>query len=242
MAPMSTYLLIHGAWHGGWCYHKLVPLLEAEGHTVLAPDLPGHGDDKTPTVSVTLRSYANRICQIANEQPEPVILLGHSMGGVAITEAAEQCAEKIAALVYLSAFLPRNGDSLMAWSRQDPTSLVNSNIVPLEEGVVGMKPEAVRDAFYQHCSDEDAAYAQSRLVPQAIAPLVELVTTSASRWGQIPRYYIECGDDHALTLPLQRAMQRVSPCKQTFSINTDHSPFLSAPEELARILMEIRNA
>lgn len=110
---------------GGWCWRKVAPLLEAAGHTVLAPDLPGHGDDRTPTATVTQKSYTDRICQIAAAQAEPVILLGHSMGGIAITQAAENCTDKIKALVYMCAFLPRNGDSLMTWATQDRESAVN---------------------------------------------------------------------------------------------------------------------
>lgn len=86
---MSTYLLVHGAWHGGWCWRKVVPLLEAQGHKVLAPTLPGHGEDKTPAAAVTLRSYADTICRLAGAQTKPVILVGHSMGGIVITQAAE---------------------------------------------------------------------------------------------------------------------------------------------------------
>src|SRR5579871_2802681 len=82
--PMSTFLLVHGAWHGGWCWRKIAPLLEAKGHTVFAPDLPSHGKDRTLASSVTLESYVDRICQIAVTHTEPVILLGHSMGGVCI--------------------------------------------------------------------------------------------------------------------------------------------------------------
>ena len=77
---MSTYVLIHGAWHGGWCWKKVVPLIEKEGHTVVAPDLPGHGEDKRPIAEITLQAYADRVCQILDEQSEPVILAGHSMG------------------------------------------------------------------------------------------------------------------------------------------------------------------
>src|ERR1700691_6029337 len=142
---MSTYLLIHGAWHGGWCWRSVAPLLEAAGHTVLAPDLPGHGDDITPTAAVTLKSYTDRICEIAGAQAKPVILLGHSMGGVAITQAAENCPDKIGALVYMCAFLPRNGDSLMTWASQDRESMVNpSTTIPLADGTIGFKPEHCR--------------------------------------------------------------------------------------------------
>ncbi len=237
---MSTYLLIHGAWHGGWCWHKVVPLLEAKGHRVLAPDLPGHGDNKTPTASVTLKNYTDCICEIAAAQTEPVILAGHSLGGIAITQAAENCPKHIATLVYVCAFLPRDGDSLMTWASQDAQSMVNPTTMSHRpDGSVDFKLEYTREAFYGDCSEEDLAFGQSRLVPQSGAPFGTPVKTTAERWGRIPRYYIECARDRAITLMLQREMQKHSPCRQSFSINTDHSPFFSAAEQLAGILSGI---
>jgi pimeloyl-ACP methyl ester carboxylesterase len=237
---MSTYLLIHGAWHGGWCWRKVVPLLEAKGHRALAPDLPGHGNDGTPAASVTLKSYAHRICEIASAQTEPVILAGHSMGGIAITQATENCSEKIGALVYLGAFLPRNGDRLMTWASQDRESMVNSSTMDAQaDGTIRFKLEHSREAFYGNCTDEDVEFAQSRLVAQSGAPFETPVQTTAERWGRIPRYYIECVRDRALTLSTQQEMQKHSPCRQTFSIDTDHSPFLSTPEQLADTLSRI---
>jgi pimeloyl-ACP methyl ester carboxylesterase len=115
---------IHGAWQGAWCWRKVIPLLEANGHTVLAPDLPGHGDDTTPPATVTLKCYADYICQITGAQSEPVILVGHSMGGVAITQAAEDYSKQIGTLVNMCTYLPRNGDSLTTWGQRDPESLV----------------------------------------------------------------------------------------------------------------------
>ena len=240
---MSTYLLIHGAWHGGWCWRKVVPLLEVKGHRVLAPDLPGHGADKTAAATVTLAHYADRICEIVSGQTEPVIVAGHSMGGIAITQAAENCPKNIRALVYLCAFLPRAGDSLMTWASQDQESLVNpTTTIPRDDGTIAFKPEHSREAFYGDCTDEDAAFARSRLVAQSAAPFGTRVETTPERWGRIPRYYIECERDRAITLKLQREMQKHSPCRQTFSIDTDHSPFLSAPKQLADILLRIGSA
>lgn len=240
---MSTYLLIHGAWHGGWCWRDIVPLLEARGHRVLAPDLPSHGEDRTATATVTLESYTDRICEIASAQAEPVILAGHSMGGVAITQAAENCHKQIGALVYVCAFLPRNGDSLVTWASQDRASMVNPNTTrPRADGAIEFKLEHSREAFYGNCTDDDVAFAQSRLVAQSSAPLGTPVETTAERWGRIPRYYIECGRDRAITPELQQKMEKSSPCRQMFSIDTDHSPFFSAPEQLADILLRIGSA
>jgi pimeloyl-ACP methyl ester carboxylesterase len=233
---MATFLLIHGAWHGGWCWRRVLPLLEPKGHKTIAADLPGHGADPTPTARVTLKSYTDRICEIASAQSEPVILVGHSMGGVAITQAAEDCPEKIRALVYMCAFLPRNGDSLTTWASEDVESKVNPSSLEIgPDGTTVFKRECAREAFYMQCSDEDIAFAQARLVPQSAAPISTPVKTTAERWGRIPRYYIECARDRAITLKLQRAMQQASPCRQTFLIDTDHSPFFSKPQELADI-------
>jgi pimeloyl-ACP methyl ester carboxylesterase len=237
---MATFLLIHGAWHGGWCWRRVVPLLESKGHRTIAADLPGHGADQTPTAHVTLKSYTDRICEIASAQSEPVILVGHSMGGVAITQAAEDCPEKIGALVYMCAFLPRDGDSLTTWASEDFDSKVNPSSLEVgPDGTTAFRRECAREAFYMQCSDEDIAFAQARLVPQSPAPISTPVKTTADRWGRIPRYYIECARDRAITLKLQRAMQQASPCRKTFSIDTDHSPFFSQPEGLAGVFHTI---
>lgn len=237
---MSTYLLIHGAWHGGWCWRKVVPLLEAKGHKVLAPDLPGEGDDRTPAGAVTLKSYTDFICEIAKSETQPLILVGHSMGGASITQAGEVCPEKLQALVYLTAFLPRNGESLMSCASKDSESMVNAATVePGPTGLIGFRPEYVREAFYGNCSDEDVEFAQSRLAAQSMAPAATPVETTPERWGRIPRYYVECLRDRAITPSLQREMRMQSPCQETFSIDTDHSPFFSAPEQLAEILLRI---
>jgi pimeloyl-ACP methyl ester carboxylesterase len=240
---MSTYLLIHGAWHGGWCWRKVIPLLEAKGHKVLAPDLPGHGDDKTPTATVTLKSYTDRICEIASAQTEPVILAGHSMGGIAVTQAAENSPKQIGALVYVCAFLPRNGDSLMTWATQDQGSMVNPSTTDQHpDGTVSFKQEFSREAFYGDCADDDVAFAQAHLCAQSGAPFGTPIETTAERWGRVPRYYIECARDRAITLRLQREMQKASPCRETFSLDTDHSPFFSAPEKLGGILLRLLSA
>jgi pimeloyl-ACP methyl ester carboxylesterase len=215
-------------------------MLEAKGHVVLAPDLPGHGNDSTASATVTLQSYADRICQIANAQSEPVILAGHSMGGVAITQAAENCPKQIRALAYVSAFLPSSGDSLMTWAAQDRESMVNpSTMAAREDGSFDFKLEHSREAFYGDCATNDVEFAQSHLSCQPSTPLATPVQTSREHWGRIPRYYVECLRDRAITLELQRAMQKNSPCQQTFYIDTDHSPFFSTPEQLADVLSQI---
>ena len=104
-------------------------MLEKHGHTVLAPDLPGHGKDKTPVADVTLQLYVDSVCKLLDAQREPVILVGHSMGGGIITQVAEERPERIKWLVYLAAALPRNGQSMFEEFQHDTESAALANFV-----------------------------------------------------------------------------------------------------------------
>jgi pimeloyl-ACP methyl ester carboxylesterase len=91
----THFVLVHGSWHGAWCWEKVTPLLEAAGHVAVAVDLPGHGEDRTPPGDVTLSDYTDRICDVVAAQSGPVVLVGHSMGGGAITQAAEPATARV---------------------------------------------------------------------------------------------------------------------------------------------------
>ena len=237
---MSTYVLIHGAWHGGWCWEKVVPLLQKQGHTAVAPDLPAQGKDKTPIAEVSLQSYADRVCDILDAQPEPAILVGHSMGGMVITQAAEYRPDRIRTLVYLCAFLPRNGESLLQLAQTDTEGLVLPNLVPADDQQSAtVRDETIKDAFYGDCSDDDVARAKSLLVAQPLAPLAAPVTTTEANFGRVPRVYIECLKDRAIPPPLQKQMYTASPCRKVIAMDTSHSPFLSAPEQLVEHLTSL---
>ena len=106
---MATFMLVHGACTGGWCWEKVAPLLEANGHRVCAPDLPGLGKDHTPPANVTLADNVEKISRLLDKMEEPVVLVGHSLGGVTISQLAEARRRKIKALVYLCALLPTSG-------------------------------------------------------------------------------------------------------------------------------------
>jgi pimeloyl-ACP methyl ester carboxylesterase len=231
---MTTFVLVHGAWHGAWCWEKLTPLLEARGHRAVALDLPGHGADKTPLAQVTLDAYAERVRATIAAQPEPVVLVGHSMGGVVITAAAERIPERIRTLVYLCAFLVEPGATLFSAASNDPDTLLAGAFVPSPDGLaIEVKPDVVKPAFYAQCSDADVARARARLVPQALAPLSASVLYTEERAGRIPRVYIECTRDRAIGLGVQRRLVAARPCAKVLSLDTDHSPFYSAPEALA---------
>ena len=237
---MSYYVLVHGSWHGSWCWEKVVPILREVGHEVVAPDLPGHGEDETPAAEVTLAAYAERVCDILDEQPEPVVLVGHSMGGIVTSEAAERRPEKIRMLVYLTAYLLPNGRSLVDAAQTDEETLVLPNMVVDEEkGIVTIRKYAAKDIFYGDCSEDEARKAIERVIPDPLAPFVTPVSVSEENFGRVRRTYIECLRDRAIGPTTQRRMYTELPCEKVVSMDTSHSPFLSAPEELVSHLMSL---
>jgi pimeloyl-ACP methyl ester carboxylesterase len=237
---MSTYVLVHGAWHGAWCWDKVGPLLHQAGHQVITFDLPGHGQDKTVVSEVTLDLYAQRTGEVLAAQMEPVILVGHSMGGIVISQTAERYSTKIQKLVYLTGFLLRDGEFLLQYAQSDTDALVTPNAIADETGTYLTLPtEKLKDIFYADCSDEDIVRAKQLLVPQAIQPLAAPVQVTPEHFGRIPKVYIECLQDKVITLTCQRQMSTALPCQKVLTLDTSHSPFLSAPEALLKLLLSV---
>lgn len=240
---MSTFVLVHGGFVGGWFWEKLVPLLEKAGHKVEAPDLPGSGDDRTPIPEVSLQSYADRISEVLDAQPEPVVLVGQSSGGIVISQAAEQRPDKIEMLVYVGAYLLRDGESIFSAAENDTESMILANLVMSEDGSSAtVREEAIGEALFADCSDEDVERAKSRFEPGAVAPIATPVSLTEENYGRIPRVYIETLRDRAISPWLQKEMYERLPCQKVISMDTGHCPFYSAPEELAGHLKSLARA
>ena len=237
---MARFVLVHGAWHGAWCWDGIAEDLRAAGHEVDALDLPGHGSDTTPHEQVTLDLYAQRIAAAVGDDGEPVVLAGHSMGGMAITQAAELRPERTAKLVYVTAFLPKDGESLqyLASLPENPDDKVMANCEIRPPDAI-LPDWAAKAAFYNRCTDEDAAAAISRLNPQPLPPLATPVQITAERAGSVERHYVACAADAAIPIALQRRMSSESPCANVTELDCDQSPFLSAREGLRDALLAL---
>jgi pimeloyl-ACP methyl ester carboxylesterase len=231
---MSNFVLVHGSWHGAWCWYKIVPRLRALGHHVEAVDLPSHGRDWTAPADVTLDNYVERIHEAIDRAPGPVVVVAHSRGGLAATQAAEGRHEQINTLVYLAAFVPRNGESVLdILTTPDTDSLIPSNLDFAPDGSWDMlRAEAFETALYADCSDEDVALAHMLLTPEPFTPTRTPMVTSDERYGRIPRVYIELLEDRAVSPALQKRMYMATPCEEVRSIEASHSAYFSKPDEL----------
>ncbi len=237
---MTTYVLIHGAWHGGWCWHRIVAGLRQASHIAIAPDLKSLGRDRTPPGEITLATWTEQIAALVQAQPEPVVLVGHSRGGIVISEVAERIPERLSVLVYVTAFMLESGQSLQEFAAQDPESLVGpATLLDQAHGSVSIREDAVRDVFYNRCHDADVVLAKSLLTPEPLAPLATPLRLSAARFGSVPRIYVECAADRAMTLAAQRRMQQALPCRERITLDADHSPFFCDSERLTEVLSKI---
>ena len=235
---VSNYLLIHGGSDNGAVWEDVVPRLREQGHTVLAPDLPAHGADETPVGEISLGSYAESICQRLDALDGPAILVGHSSGGIAITQAAEHRPEEIEALVYVAAYLPQNGQSLLELVESDPKVSGDGVIVREEEGLLEFPEKLAREAWGTDVADEvwDRHWARTR--PEPLAPLVTPVLTTEKNFGRVPRVYVATLRDRGVSPELQRRMLSALPCR-VVSIDTGHMPMLSASGQLTDLLTSL---
>lgn len=227
---MARFLLIHGAAHGAWCWHAVIPALEALGHAAHAIDLPSHGADPAPLAAVTLDGYARAILDALDR---PAILVGHSMAGYAITRAAEIDPTRITRLVYLCAYTPWAGMTLSQMRLEAPSQpLLPAIRMDAGGAFFSFDPAMVPDLFYHDCARADVSFALERLCPQARAPS-ETVVTLTDRSQGLPRSYIVCSEDRAIPPTFQRRMAARFAPGDVAEMPTSHAPFLSAPEALA---------
>lgn len=240
MKAMKTYLLIHGSWHSAWNWHKVVPLIEKAGHKAIAIDLPGMGRDKTPIQEVRMKSTVEIICRLIDNIPGKVILVGHSKNGIMISQAAEYRPDKIEKLIYLAAYLIPDGKTQKEYSVQDTEGWLKPYVSQHPEtNSHTLQPEIFREGLYHDCDEDITELAKVLLSNEPVESAITPLQLTEENFGRVPRVYIECTEDRAVTPFIQRKMYTETPCEKVYSLPTSHSPFFSNPKELVEILLDV---
>lgn len=235
MSDARHVVLIHGAWHGAWCFSALQSELDRRGVPSYAVDLPGHGastdplgnfDDDVAEVRKVLHNLA------ARGLPAPV-LVGHSYGGAVISAASGDGAP-VKSLVYLAAFALHSGESVVSAMSSFPKHDValGAAIRMRDDGTSLLDAIAARSALYGSCDDRSIDAAIARLSPQPMATMAQPVAVSGL--GIVPSLYVVCSRDRAVH-PVHQEIMAMR-CSRTIMLDTDHSPFLSMVPETADIV------
>lgn len=212
---MTTYVFIPGAGHGSWCWSEVVPLLERAGHRVLTPDLLEASGGAAALPEQPLPTWADRIAAIVQPEPDPVVLVGHSRGGLVISEVAERVPEKVGLLVYLTAFLLRDGQTLQEVAQQADNAATFAEALSFNDGLITLSDDGLQRFLYNQVPKHLVQEARRRLVSEPASTFVTPIHVIDERFGTVPRAYIECTNDRAIPLATQRLMQAAMPCAVT---------------------------
>jgi pimeloyl-ACP methyl ester carboxylesterase len=235
-----SVLLIHGAWHGAWCWEPVLQRLEDSGIDIAAIDLPGHGEDAHAVGD--LASDAARVCKELDKFEDGVILVGHSYGGAVITQAGAH--PVVVHLVFLAAFPLEEGETCASAAANEPDAIrishkgrpnLGSGFIEGPVGMISLDPPVAAQCLYNDCDEDTTAWALARLGPQALVTLQQSPTEIS--WRDKASTYAVCTNDMAVHPDLQRVLARR--CRSVVEWPSDHSPFLCRPDLVARLLLEL---
>jgi pimeloyl-ACP methyl ester carboxylesterase len=217
----ATFVLVHGAWHGGWCWQRVNERLTAQGHRVFAPTLTGvcersHLDSPSVNLSTQIRDVVN---EIRWKDLENVVLVGHSYGGMVISGVAEQVASKIASIVYLDAFVPADGQSLVDQGGK------------AEAGPFTAPIPAARFAV----NEADRAWVDSKMTPQSTACFTEKIKLTGAYQRIARKAYIGAKNFKGFATTLEKI--RSDPSWKTWVVDCGHDIMIDKPDELTSILV-----
>ena len=231
----KTFVLVHGAWHGGWCWRRVSDLLEKQGHKVFTPTLTGLGErSHLLRAGINVSTHVTDVVNVLKwERLSDVVLCGHSYGGLVVSGVAEQMPDKISSIVFLDAFVPENGDSMAELTSQ----AVRDNLkAATERGDISV-PARSAAAFL--VNEKDQAWVDSLCGPQPIGTMTEKMTLTGARERIGKKAYIRAA---AYPNPgFDKAYARVKADKswRTYEVTGGHDVMVDMPERLTEILLEV---
>jgi pimeloyl-ACP methyl ester carboxylesterase len=229
---MSTFMLVHGAWHGAWCWERLVPELVSLGHRTLTVDLPS--DDP----AATFETYADHVVEAMSGEDDRIILVGHSMAGMTIPLVAAR--RPVRHLIFLCGLVPAPGSSLIEQISESDV-LLPEYASGLEADEYGsgrwVDADLARQILYADCDEDAAGAAIERLRAQASTPYA--IPCQLDELPDVGRTYVVCGEDRLVNPDWSRRVATGRLAAELVELPGSHSPFLSRPRKVADILHRV---
>jgi pimeloyl-ACP methyl ester carboxylesterase len=231
----KTFVLVHGAWHGGWCWCRVADRLRASGHIVFTPTLTGLGERAHllhPDIDLSLH-VADVLGLIKCERLNNIVLVGHSYGGFVISGVAEAVANKISSIVFLDAFIPDNGESLL--------DVVQPAVQDVIQDVLdrGDTTVPVRDAAAFKVNEKDRPWVDSLATPQPIGTMTEKIKLTGARERVATKAYIRAAGYPNVSFDKACARTKADRSWRTYEVPCGHDVMIDKPDRLAEILLEV---
>ena len=232
---MATFLLVHGAWHGGWCWRRVSDLLEKQGHKVFAPTMTGLGErSHLLDGKINLATHISDIVNVIKwEKLEDVVLVGHSYGGVIISGVAEQMRQSIGSIVFLDAFVPSSGDSLSTKASQ-PVREAIAALAP--KGELAIKPVA---AAVFRVNENDRAWVDAMCTPHPLATFTDKITLTGAHERIAKKAYIRAKGYPSVPFDGFYERLKADPTWRVYELPSGHDAMIDMPERLSEILLEV---
>jgi pimeloyl-ACP methyl ester carboxylesterase len=231
---VADIVLVHGAWHGAWCWRRVVPLLWLAGHRVVTVTLSGLGERAHQlSPDITLATHVEDVVTAMRaEECDRAVLVGHSYGGLAVTGAADRLGNEVGRLVYVDAVVPLPGE---AWSTRNPPEVQADRRAALARH--GFLPPPAPAAF--GLTGADADWVERRQTPQPAGVYDDPLHFDAARWAARPRTFVDCTTPSLPTIEPSRQLVRSQPGWEVVELETGHDPMISEPADLAAVLLTV---
>ena len=226
-ADKPTVVLVHGAFETSGVWQGVEAKLEADGFTVVAPELPGRTGNPAAPDKVSLDGYRDTVSGVVAKAKGPVVLVGHSFGGIVISAVAEANAPRIKQLVYVAAYLPRNGESLLSLATSDADAKIGPALtIDKAHGIASIAPAARGELFANGAPKALQDAVSAAVIDEPLAPLATPVKLGAA-FAKVPKSYVHTAFDQVVSPALQVRMVAATPAQTETTLQTGHTPFLT---------------
>jgi pimeloyl-ACP methyl ester carboxylesterase len=241
IAQADTFVIVHGAFQSAESWAGVTEKLRAKGHTAIIVDLPGRNFEGEAAKAITLAQYAKTVGDVVASQAEPVILVGHSFGGMTISLVAEAMPEKIRKLIYVAAYVPVSGDSMQSLAASDKNNgfTADSFVLSPDYAFATILAADQTRLFINDGTPEQQAHVTSSMMREPLGPIGTPVDVTALKFGSVAKAYVNTALDATVSPTLQKMMIDRAGIMQTQTLQTGHSPQASQPEQLAAALVAL---
>jgi pimeloyl-ACP methyl ester carboxylesterase len=241
-AEKPTVVLVHGAFEDAQVWQGVKQGLKADGYDVVAVNLPGRPSSPLPVNQVSLDLYRETVLQAMTSIKGPVVLVGHSFGGVTISNVAESVPAKVKSLVYVAAYLPKDGESLFTLATSDKDSKVGPHLqIQKDKGIASVDYSARAELFANDAPPEIKKVIPDLIIDEPLAPLATPVHLTAQHFGKVDKMYVHTAKDEVVSPSLQKKMVEQTPVRQEVTLNTGHTPFITDVPDLVSAIEKAAN-